>query len=110
MLKNILFIATLLAAAATAWAQLPLDAARRTSPTAKQMPVRPAGDLLELKPAVMGAPATQGIITCQPEGTLSTNLYGTSKAYYLQYGYVISDKSDGTVGRIVVNGDKMYHT
>lgn len=108
MLKNILFIATLLAAAATAWAQLPLDAARRPSPTAKQMPVRPAGDLLELKPAVMAAPATQGIITSQPEGTLSTNLYGTSKAYYLQYGYVISDKSDGTVGRIVVNGDKMY--
>ena len=52
--------------------------------------------------------AADGIITTQPQDESSTRLYGSSTAYYLQYGYIISDKSDGFIGRTVVNGDKLY--
>lgn len=68
--------------------------------------------MLELQSASRAAQpfkaAADGIITTQPEGELSTRLYGSSTGYYLQYGYVLSDKSDGFVGRTVVNGDKLY--
>lgn len=85
----------------------------RASVTAKKMPVEVSESMLELqslatKSAQLVQTDDHGIIVAQPEGELSTRLYGSSTAYYLQYGYILNDKSDGFVGRTVVNGDKLY--
>lgn len=93
-----------------ALAQLPV-VDNRHSATAQRMPLPVPAAMQELltpsAPAVTQA-AADGIITTQPQGESSTRLYGSSTAYYLQYGYIISDKSDGFIGRTVVNGDKLY--
>ena len=93
-----------------ALAQLPV-VDNRHSATAQRMPLPvPASmqELLDPSAPVVTQAATDGIITTQPQGESSTRLYGSSTAYYLQYGYIISDKSDGFIGRTVVNGDKLY--
>ena len=109
MLKFTLITASLLLSV-TAFAQ---SVDNRASAMAKRMPVNVAATMQDLQETAhvrlsKAKADASGIITTQPEGEMSTNLYGSSTAYYLQYGYVLNDKSDGFVGRTVVNGDKLY--
>ena len=109
MLKFTLITASLLLSV-TVFAQ---SVDNRPSAKAKRMPVNVAATMQDLQETAhvrlsKAKADASGIITTQPEGEMSTNLYGSSTAYYLQYGYVLNDKSDGFVGRTVVNGDKLY--
>lgn len=111
-MRKIISLTSALLLCMSTFAQQPV-VDNRASVTAKRMPVEVPESMLELqslatKSAQLVQTDDHGIIVAQPEGELSTRLYGSSTAYYLQYGYILNDKSDGFVGRTVVNGDKLY--